>query len=28
LLFVYLLFRQEKMAGSLLNIAESGQNSA
>ena len=28
LLFVYLLFRQEKMAGSLLNITESGQNSA
>ena len=28
LLFVYLLFRQEKMAGSLLHIAESGQNSA
>jgi len=27
LLFVYLLFRQEKMAGSLLKIAESGQNS-
>ena len=28
LLFVYLLFRQEKMAGSLLKIAEVGQNSA
>jgi CDP-diacylglycerol--serine O-phosphatidyltransferase len=28
LLFVYLLFRQEKMAESLLEIAESSQNSA
>jgi CDP-diacylglycerol---serine O-phosphatidyltransferase len=28
LLFVYLLFRQEKMAESLLKIAESSQNSA
>jgi hypothetical protein len=28
LLFVYLLFRQEKMAGLLLNAVESGQNSA
>jgi hypothetical protein len=28
LLFVYLLFRQEKMAGSLLKIAEFEQNSA
>jgi hypothetical protein len=28
MLFVYLLFRQEKMAESLLKIAESSQNSA
>ena len=28
LLFIYLVFRQEKMAKSLLNVVESGQNSA
>ena len=28
LLFIYLLFRQEKLAESLLNVVESAQNSA